>query len=472
MSFPLFSKESPDQQVSSTHASYDGTSLILEGNVELQHGLGNMSAEHASLQKKEFENDFPFSRIEMKENVILSFKNASELLCDVAELDFTILKGILSSYEGKKVSYKDFFLGETTPTRLMGKRFDIQMMKEELAFGYKICSALIQQAVQIEYGNDFILQSDEAVYQKTNPQEKTLCGTIKAYPISAESYCNLLYQGETIQAKYIHIDANNSLIQIDEPKGFLQSQLFGKQQTSPLFLKCKKLLWNHEKDTLLLQEKVELKERTLGTLYAEKELLLQLGTFSEKKSIQWIQIEGFSHITNRDESSDWQHELLCFGKLQVDGENHQIFFTSPEERAKRLCYKDPEVVLHAKKGHIEYAENCYKPLSITLQGDVTIQSVKDSGSRRLGLADRLTYSPETRTVILSAHPKKRVLFQDEEQNLTMSAQEIHLVRDSETGEIQAQGIGNVQFSFSSEENNLLKKWIVIPKEEIKYLEPK
>ena len=87
------------------------------------------------------------------------------------------------------------------------------------------------------------------------------------------------------------------------------------------------------------------------------------------------------------------------------------------------------------------------------------------------MADRLTYCPETQTIILSALPKKRVLFQDEEQNLTMSAQEIHLVQDPGTGKIQAKGIGNVQFTLSSEENNLLKKWILPLAQELRHVIP-
>ena len=39
--------------VSSTNASYDGTALVLTGHVILDHGLGKMTAEEASLQRQE-----------------------------------------------------------------------------------------------------------------------------------------------------------------------------------------------------------------------------------------------------------------------------------------------------------------------------------------------------------------------------------------------------------------------------------
>lgn len=53
----------------------------------------------------------------------------------------------------------------------------------------------------------------------------------------------------------------------------------------------------------------------------------------------------------------------------------------------------------------------------------------------------------------------------------MSALEIHLVQDASTGQMQAKGIGNVQFSFSSEENNLLNKWVLPLAEELTHVIP-
>ena len=62
--------------LSSTHASYNGNALVLEGRVQLDHGIGNMYAEQAFLQKQDTDKkDFPFSFIELKKDVFLSLKN-------------------------------------------------------------------------------------------------------------------------------------------------------------------------------------------------------------------------------------------------------------------------------------------------------------------------------------------------------------------------------------------------------------
>jgi hypothetical protein len=70
----------------------------------------------------------------------------------------------------------------------------------------------------------------------------------------------------------------------------------------------------------------------------------------------------------------------------------------------------------------------------------------------------VTYSPTTRTFILGADPGKRVLFLNQEENLRVSAQEVHITEDPTTKKQTVKGIGNVQLSFTTEEEALLKKW--------------
>jgi hypothetical protein len=52
--------------LSSSDASYDGNSLLLTGHVVLDHGLGKMTAEEASLERQEAGKDFPFSLIQLR----------------------------------------------------------------------------------------------------------------------------------------------------------------------------------------------------------------------------------------------------------------------------------------------------------------------------------------------------------------------------------------------------------------------
>ncbi|MEI8329349.1 MAG: hypothetical protein WCG14_05060, partial [Chlamydiia bacterium] len=83
--------------VSSTNASYDGSALKLTGHVVLDHGLGRMNAEEASLEKQDVGSDFPFSLIHLHKQVQLTLQNNARLSCDHADLDFLELKGTLSA---------------------------------------------------------------------------------------------------------------------------------------------------------------------------------------------------------------------------------------------------------------------------------------------------------------------------------------------------------------------------------------
>src|ERR1700722_421623 len=89
--------------LSSSDASYDGNSLVLTGHVILDHGLGKMTAEEASLQRQEAGKDFPFSLIHLRKDVLLALKSSAEISCGSALLDFAALKGELSPSENGKV---------------------------------------------------------------------------------------------------------------------------------------------------------------------------------------------------------------------------------------------------------------------------------------------------------------------------------------------------------------------------------
>ncbi len=414
-----------------------------------------MCAEQAFLQKQETGKDFPFSFIQLNKDVFLSLKNKAELRSHSAELDFNELKGSFSSSGDEKVSYKDFLKKEGSapvPFYLMSRLIDVKIGKQESSSEgtqYEIQALAAKQDVFIEYAQDFTLQADVASYQNS--------GIIQAHPTSETSKCKLSYQGEQLEAAEITINTKSNQIQLQKPIGSIPSQLFNQNGSGPLFFRCESLSWDHKLETLTLKDQVVVQEKTLGSLFAEKEMIVEQGSFGNKKSVKSLHIDGVSRLEHEDLASAWKHSISCFGALHIDGLKGQITLTSPSDVEKQLCYQDPEVTLHANKALIEYGDpDTFKLLSLTLQGSVSIESSQATGPSRVGIADRLTYYPDTQTAILSALPKKKVLFHDEEQNITMSAQEVHLTQDPATGKIQAKGIGNVSFSLSDHETSLLK----------------
>ncbi len=454
-----------ESQVSSTHASYDGNALILQGRVQLEHGLGIIQAEEAFLQKQENNKDFPFSFISLKKDVLLSLKNEAKLSCSFADLDFHALTGVLTAAENERVRYQDLLKKDgknPVPFEILGSCIDLQLAKKissSDSLTYEIDSLLAKGPIQIQYAKDFSLESDEALYEASSPSSKSLQGKVHAYPKDPSSQCRLSYLGESLLADRIDIDIDQSELTIAKPKGSLPFHFFGGNGSGKLSLESGKLFWNHLKNILVLQDKVHLKEPNLGLFYAENSMTLEQGSDHGKPFIKSAHIEGPSRLEYESLAGGLKQVISCFGTLHVDGLKGQITMTSPAEEKQQIEYVDGEMRLLADHAFLEYSDQTYEPISLTLKGNVSVRSATSEKPFRCAIADRLSYCPDTKTLILSALPKKKVLFSDEEQHIAMSAQEVHLTQDSVTGKTQVKGIGNVKFFLSSEENSLLQAWI-------------
>jgi hypothetical protein len=452
-----------DGSVSSTNASYDGNALLLQGHVQLDHGLGK-------LQKQETGKDFPFALIHLKKDVLLSMKNNAQIKCDTAELDFNTLQGHLFAKEQEKVSYIDVFKGKAnkqTPFRLLSNAVEMTLAKNEKEgkkSDYEIAILTARDDVIIDYANAFVLRADHAVYHRIAGTEAghNLSGSITAYPKNADARCILTHAGDIVESDQIDLDLTRSLLKLSKPKGSLASSLFSPHQKGQMQFICQYLTWDHVKQRLLLQEAVRIQDSFLGSLSSEQEVRIEQGESNGKKFIKNIHTEGLTHLEYKDPAKHWNHKLTCKGILNVDGQKGHVTLFSPQEKGKTLpdqqiYYEDEQMGVHADQAFIEYSEPTYEPVSLTLKGNVRIFS-HDPGKPRCGLADRLVYSPNTKTLILSANPGKRVLFWDDEQGLRMSAQEVHLTEDPVTQQTQVKGVGNVQFSLSAEENETLRKF--------------
>lgn len=73
------------------------------------------------------------------------------------------------------------------------------------------------------------------------------------------------------------------------------------------------------------------------------------------------------------------------------------------------------------------------------------------------LADQIQFNPEKQILILKAANSKRVLFWQE--GITLSAPEIHIQKDPITNEEFIQGKGDIHFTFSTEEQNIIDQFI-------------
>ena len=454
--------------LSSTHATYDGNALILTGHVILDHGLGKMQAEEASLQKQEVGKDFPFSVIGLRKDVRLALRNSAELICETADLDFNTLKGLLKPKEASQVVYTDTFKRkkESVAFQLKGNSMELFFSKDvnqEKKSTFDIETLLVKEEVQIQYAQQFQLLADHALYRKQNAS-KEFQGIITAYPKDEHSTCQLTHEEDLILADMIDLNMLTSQLVLLHPKGKLQSTLLPHLQKEPMRFSADHLVWNHSTHTLLLSGHIHIDEEMLGTLTASDELQLIHSLVKGKRVLKAIQTQGPASLIYRDPSYKVPHKLIAYGKIDIDRDKLLATLESPEKEGKvpldkQIYYEEEEIGVFADRATLEYSESNerFTPISLNLKGNIRLFSHNPKQPPRCGIADRLNYSLTTGTLILAANPGNSVLFWDESQGLRMSASEVHITYDTQSKQHAVKGVGKVQLSLSEQEQQHLKQ---------------
>ncbi len=438
--------------LSSTTASFDGNSLLLQGHVLLDHGIGKLSAEKASLQRQDGGKDFPFSLIDLQKDVLVTLQNQATLACNEAHLDFTTLKGLLASKENEHVTYTDKLSELLTIT---GKIVEMGMKKldNQNKAQYDVESILLKKQIQVKYGERFTLHSDAALYHPESSQKRH----IHAYSEEANGTCVLENKEGRIHATDMDVFIDSSEIHMKQPKGVLF--IPNKQQIT---FSSEELLWNQNDSTITLKASVEVEDPFFGKLTSKDRLILSQNAKKGKKAFHLIQAKGHSTITYAEK--DTFHKLTCFGSLKLDRDRSNASAESPSTQgsvsaAQQIQYEEESMLINADRANMEYSMigSTYQPISVTLKGNIRMISKDPKKPVRCAIADRATYSPSTRTFILAANPGNKVLFWDEGETRKISAQEIHITQESEDQKESIKGVGNVTFTLSQEENKLLQK---------------
>lgn len=435
--------------IASSNASYDGNALILKGQVVLDHGLGKMQADEAILEKQEVGKDFPFSLIHLEKEVILHLDQNGELRCDKAELDFSSLQGALSSE--KRIFYTDTFKrkkGKSSPLQIASSTVDLQFVKkspEGAKTQYFIDNVIAKGLVELTYAEHYTLSTDAVLYQKelANTPHTEFQSHLSSYGIHR---CKLVHLADTIEADRFDLDLVQQKLLLTNPEGILPSLSSGE-----LHFTSHSLLWDHDKNTLILKGSPQIQEPHLGTVASQGEIFL----FQSGKELVGFKCFGSTTLTYLN-----NHKLISHGTLSFDRERHIGTVESPPGEGMQLSYQENAMEIRADKAHIAYTESegTFHPVSVALKGHIKIFSGLLEKPLSYGLADHLTYSPTTRTFVLGADPGKKVLFVNPEDHLRISAQEVHITQDPISKKQTVKGLGHVQLSLSAEEQAALNQY--------------
>lgn len=418
--------------ISSKSASYDGRALMLQGAVEVMHSLGKMESNSARLEKEDPEG--PFSAIHLKDHVLISLNGKGEIACEEADFDFVGMKGCLLSTVGNQVEF----------SHIGGDPLSIQTSKADIEFeedldGLKVVKVEALDKVKVLYRNGFALNADRATYSNGNTPS-----------VTASPHCILTHNDDQVEASKVELFPEDSKVVLSSPKGKLHPSAFSSIEG--VTFSCKRLIWEHAPQLLTLKGEVLVEDETIGKIRCDDEIELH----QKEKEGRWI----LSTITAKGKTTlnyqlqkGIEHALVCYGKMHLDQESLTLTLDSPQE--KPLEYFHDQLKLSAQHAELHYSDETEKvrPYCLQLKKDVHLMSYEDSS--RCAIADEFTYYPDQGKMILSAKENGHVLFWDQNEDLSISAREVHLKR-SEKGD-QIKGVGDVRFAFSGTENELLKK---------------
>lgn len=443
--------------LSSSSADYNGNTLILKGNVALDHGFGKMLAEQAFLEKQEPGKDFPFSFIRLLNDVHVVTTDA-EIKCETADLDFINLKGTLLPKLQDKVTYHE----KQRPLRLMSDAVEIEIEKKGFdgkKMTYQLNNLNAKGDVIIDFAKTFTLRADRAHYANVHNK-----GILTIFPEGEQGLCYLTQEGNQVAATQIALDCGMSRLNFLNPSGRLLSSFVPQIKNAEMLFNAKELIWDHLKNTLSLKGNVHVEETSLGTIDTDGILQIAQSKHEGKRFLKSIRSQGKTTLTYSDPSLHDTHTLTTYGPMILDREHMRLTIESPLQNGKvghdkQLVYTESDLTVSADKALVEYAlvDGHLQPVSLLLKGNVHVSSANATDPALCGLSDRILFSHATKTLILSADPSKKVLFWDEEQGVSISSQEIHVTQDPTTHKRAIKGVGSVKFAFSNEENSLLQQ---------------
>lgn len=451
--------EQQDSHLVSDEADYDGAVLNLKGAVCLDHKLGVMKAEMASLDRIVEGGDFPFSRAQLQEKVTLIFSGSSQLICDVALFDFIKLEAKAKANPNKKVLFysKEMFFNKDKRFILESDEIGIQLGKKQEGDKdlYYIQSIQMDKKARLRSESKWSIESPNIYLKQQEEEAKEILSSGRIYSQNeGADLCWMHWGNDTLSAVNFDYCIAKDALYFEKPKAtfFAMSLL---EDTAPLRFTCDKAFWNLKTQLLELKGNIHCYDGLLGSFNAEDIVKIKLEEKDGKRLVDSLDVEGPSRLGWTEAKTLRHHELRCPGKVSLCNKSMKMHLKAPD--TKKVHYEHPLGTLSAKQARVDYTleEGKYVPYSIQLKGQVELIS-KGEG-KRFCLADRMVTKLKEKKMILSGDEDNKVLFSDEKKGLNIIGTEIHIAEDPVTHEETVQGFGSVRFVFTDAEKELIER---------------
>lgn len=218
-------------------------------------------------------------------------------------------------------------------------------------------------------------------------------------------------------------------------------------------------------DSLLFQGNVHVDHAMHGNLDVDEMMRIDwhenaLG----KKEVKMAQAKGHTTMRVIDEHGN-ARTIEGDGPVYVDYLAKKAVMEKSPIKGRQIVMQDSLGKVFSDRFEATFNEDNQKLAisEIRLEGHVKMHNgFSDQADALLDqyvIADKASYSPETKTVHLEAKKGKRVLLFDRLNNLKISAGALKLRRDEHTQKDQIQGIGDVRFTLVEPEQKEIVKFV-------------
>lgn len=478
--------------VTSGEVHYNGKEIILDGEVVVQHGLGQISAHHLSVIPSSSDDKKQRSAfLTISDDVQIELQGGGRLNCQRAEVDYTTLQGIfLGNAQFPDVCYANTGESPSLSLEVRSGQMILDLVREsaEPANSPKTFVRQVQanQKVRVNVDRNYFLTADRALYQRLPSEESSSVAGLLILSMNDDSHvpCQLTsLQGDRMTAESIEVDLINRTLRLAKSSGqinFEREKLeHEKNPKQKIEFAAENIVWNDRDQILHMSGNVSLMQNEKIKLETDHELHISQTVANGKRTIRAIDSPRDTVLTYEDLKQGREHSIRCPGPLTIDHEKQEIILQGllegPEGEFKQVSIEDALGEMHADKITITYdweRRNFY-PNNIILEGDVRLLNQSTGGKKLSGamrhyaLADRVDYFPKKQEMILKCTEGSRVLLLDKVNNVQMSAPSLTILRDVATGKETIRGLGNVRFSFVEKEIEQLNQFFRLQKSDQK-----
>lgn len=467
--------------INSGEAEYNGQEISLIGNVNIDHGLGKISAHRLKLAPSS-DKKMKFGLLTMQEDVVIDLEGGGQLSCQKANIDYQNLCGtFLGDSQRPDVIYRDTRQTKESTTKknvliLKSPQIQITLTRKPGVEGQSKRTEVNQikadDQVKAYYNDDYMIFSDYATY--TPFQDNRSAGILfLGVQDPATTSCLIVNQNQDhIQAEHISVDTLKRQLTCHKSKGtIIINKEEANQAKQEINFSSNQLVWEDKNQMLALQNDVKANLGNIGELSTNNEVRIYQGIVDGKKGLRTIISPEETQLKYVDVDTKIEHKLFCYGPLTIDHDQLQATLKSPSNdqgeitEGKQVYLEDLLGSLYADQALIKYelVNSSLVPSKIILSGHVKIFNcfdghIQESGSvLQYALADTVEYDPQRKEMLLTSNKEKRVLLYDKVNNVQMSAPALKIKRDEKSQKGSIQGIGDVRFTFIEHELDQLKQ---------------